>query len=152
MRPEIASYPRRLTYPDLLDATSTLGRPDLLGVRDNVVFISHDVLEDDTEDDTDASLGLRSSRQNTFEAEMALKTVRYLLQQGYDACDLVVLTPYLGQLQKLRSLMLQDNYDPFVSDLDSKELRRAGIFADIVVPAKKSIRLATIGVCHPCCL
>jgi superfamily I DNA and/or RNA helicase len=44
----------------------------------------------------------KSSKQNMFEVEMVLKIVRYLIQQGYKTEDLVVLTPYLGQLQELQ--------------------------------------------------
>lgn len=33
---------------------------------------------------------------------MAISTVRYLLQQGYKPEDIVVLTPYLGQLVEIR--------------------------------------------------
>ncbi|KZV73611.1 hypothetical protein PENSPDRAFT_732801 [Peniophora sp. CONT] len=162
LRPKVNNYPltvesgggyelnvslfERLANPDLLDAPSTSGRPDLLGVRDNVVFITHDTPEDDSDEDAKANQGLRSSKRNTFEAEMVLKTVRYLLQQGYDTSDLVVLTPYLGQLQKLRQMMLQADHNPFVGDLDSGELLRAGLTGTDagVGQIRKSIRLATI--------
>lgn len=145
MRPEIASYPRRLTYPDLVDAPGTVGRPDLIGVRDNIVFISHRVPED-AEVPNATGLAQSSSKRNTFEVEMVLKTVRYLLQQGYTTDDLVVLTPYLGQLQRLRELMLKNNHNPFVGDLDFGDLRRAGMLLDVTgEQAKKSIRIATIG-------
>jgi superfamily I DNA and/or RNA helicase len=41
MRPEISSLIRQLTYPDLADAPKTLGRPDLRGFRDSVIFVNH---------------------------------------------------------------------------------------------------------------
>ena len=86
-----------------------------------------------------------TSKQNMFEIQMVLKIVRYLGQQGYGTDKLVILTPYLGQLHKLRGALKGDN-DPILNDLDNYELVKAGL----VDPAdarlvKKPIRLATIG-------
>jgi superfamily I DNA and/or RNA helicase len=47
MRPEISALIRELTYPDLVDAPSTVSRPDIHGLRDNIVFINHAHPEDD---------------------------------------------------------------------------------------------------------
>ncbi|KZV71056.1 P-loop containing nucleoside triphosphate hydrolase protein [Peniophora sp. CONT] len=143
MRPEIASYPRRLTYPELVDAAGTLNRPDLRGVRDNIVFIAHTRPEDaDISDDLE--LGRKSSKQNTHEVEMVLKILRYLAQQGYGTDKIVILTPYLGQLHRLREALQKDN-DPVLNDLDSFDLVRAGLLSTGAAQvAKKPIRLATI--------
>jgi AAA domain len=146
MRPEISSLVRSLTYPELVDAPGTHNRPDLLGVRDNLVFIHHENLEDEHSQLSDhRDLASTTSKQNTFEIEMVLKIVRYLGQQGYGTDKLVILTPYLGQLHKLRDALKKDN-DPILNDLDSYELVKAGLVnpADAKL-AKKPIRLATIG-------
>jgi superfamily I DNA and/or RNA helicase len=66
-----------------------------------------------------------SSKQNTWEAEMTLKCVRYLGQNGYGTDKIVVLTPYLGQLQLLKEVLSREN-DPWLNDLDSADLVRAG--------------------------
>ena len=42
MCPEISSLVRHLTYPDLLDAPSTLNRPGLKGFQDKLIFLHHD--------------------------------------------------------------------------------------------------------------
>lgn len=47
MRPEISDLVRQLTYPDLVDAAKTQNRPDLRGVKDNLVFINHSKQEGD---------------------------------------------------------------------------------------------------------
>ena len=146
MRPEISSLIRSLTYPELVDSPKTQNRPDLLGVRDNLVFIHHENLEDEHSQLSDRrDMSSTTSKQNTFEIEMALKIVRYLGQQGYGTDKLVILTPYLGQLHKLRDALKKDN-DPILSDLDSYELVKAGFVnpADAKL-TKKPIRLATIG-------
>ncbi len=148
MRPEISALVRALTYPDLVDAPRTKNRDDIKGLQDNIIFLNHAHPEDDIATISDKrDLGSKSSKQNTFEAQMVLKVVRYLAQQGYGTCDMAVLTPYLGQLQKLREqLQLQGEIDPVLNDLDSFELVQAGLSQSGAARAGKSqLRLATIG-------
>ena len=146
MRPEISSLIRALTYPDLIDAPATLNRPDIRGLQDNIVFIHHETLEGDDSNIADKrDLSATSSKFNNFEVDMILKVVRYLGQQGYGTEDLVILTPYLGQLQRLRQALKKDN-DPILNDLDSHDLLRAGLVNQAQAQlTKKAIRLATIG-------
>lgn len=146
MRPEISFLIRNLTYPELRDAPKTKGRPNLDGVQDNIVFIDHDHPEDENYRISDRrDMASSSSKQNSHEVAMVLKIVRYLAQQGYGTDKIVILTPYLGQLQKLREVLKKDN-DPILNDLDSYDLVRAGLIpAATAKLAKKPIRLATIG-------
>ena len=146
MRPEISSLIRELTYPDLVDAPGTKGRPDLRGMQDNIVFINHDHPEDENLRISDRrDMDSKSSKQNSYEVEMILKILRYLAQQGYGTDKTVILTPYLGQLQKLREALRTDN-DPILNDLDSYDLVRAGLMpAAAAKLSKRPIRLATIG-------
>lgn len=88
-----------------------------------------------------------SSKRNTFEAEMVLKVVRYLAQQGYGSENIVVLTPYLGQLLMLRD-KLKNETDAILNDLDSNDLSKVGLLSPADTNKKKArIRLATIGKC-----
>ncbi|KAK6496366.1 hypothetical protein TWF481_002391 [Arthrobotrys musiformis] len=145
MRPEISSLVRNLTYPELEDAEGTNGRPQLLGFQDSIIFVSHNYPElnatriADRRDD-----GSNLSKENQYEAEILIKCVRYLGQQGYGTDKLVVLTPYLGQLCVLRGALSKDN-DPVLNDLDSFELIRAGLLspagADV---GKRQIKISTI--------
>ncbi|KAJ3507971.1 hypothetical protein NLJ89_g6009 [Agrocybe chaxingu] len=145
MRPEIAALIRHLTYPELTDAPKTQNRPNLRGVQDNIVFIDHDHPEDENKQLADRSdMASTSSKQNSYEAIMILKIVKYLAQQGYGTDQLVVLTPYLGQLHKLREFLKKDN-DPILNDLDSHELVKAGLMDPSTAKnQKRPIRLATI--------
>ncbi|KAF8578762.1 P-loop containing nucleoside triphosphate hydrolase protein [Ramaria rubella] len=145
MRPEISALVRELTYPELTDAAGTLHRPDLRGVLDNIVFINHDKPEDEMAQlEERHDLGAKSSKQNKFEVQMVLKIVRYLSQQGYGTGNIVVLTPYLGQLRELQMALMKDN-DPILNDLDSHDLVRAGLVSSSAAGiAKKPLRLATI--------
>eukprot|EP01033_Poteriospumella_lacustris_P015308 gene15308-10946_t len=106
MRPEISRYLRE-TYPQLRDGAGTLKRDNIRGMSRNVAFITHSAPESGGED----SLGLKTlSKTNNFEVEMILSMVKYLLQQGYQKGDIVILTPYLGQLLQLRTAIRQANF------------------------------------------
>ncbi|KAJ7284985.1 P-loop containing nucleoside triphosphate hydrolase protein [Mycena rebaudengoi] len=145
MRPEISALIRALTYPDLVDAPSTMNRPNLRGVRDNMVFISHNTPEDENSKiKNESEMGSKSSKRNKYEAQMVLKIVKYLGQQGYGTDKLVVLTPYLGQLQELQSVLAEEN-DPVLNDLDSHDLVKAGLLPPASAKISKGkLRLATI--------
>jgi hypothetical protein len=145
MRPEISSMVRYLTYPDLTDAISTKNRGDLRGLRDNVVFLNHEQPEDTWKGAQEAKDGNTSSKQNKYEAQMVLRIVKYLAQQGYGSDKLVVLTPYLGQLKLLREELSKEN-DPVLNDLDRGDLIKAGLWSN-VGPKRNgpSLRISTIG-------
>ncbi|KAF8550862.1 hypothetical protein OG21DRAFT_1478368 [Imleria badia] len=130
-------FERLLTYPELMDAPSTYQRSDIRGVHSNVIFVNHDHPEDENSNIGDrGDGGAKSSKQNAYEVQMVLKIVRYLAQQGYKSENIVVLTPYLGQLHQLRDALKHDN-DPILNDLDSSDLASAdnyqGEESDIVV-------------------
>ena len=77
---------------------------------------------------------------------MVLKIVRYLGQQGYKSSEIVVLTPYLGQLRALQKALKKDN-DPVLDQMDTRDLVRAGLMTESEAKGEKaSLRLATIGV------
>ena len=148
MRPEISALVRSLTYRDLTDAPKTQGRPDIRGFQNNLIFVTHNKKEDDAKNipnskDMDSS----SSKQNRFEVDMVLKCIRYLAQQDYRTDDMVVLTPYLGQLQLLKEVLSREN-DPILNDLDSSDLVHAGFTQTTNARShQRKIRLATIGKC-----
>src|SRR5260370_25411840 len=61
---------------------------------------------------------------------------------------MVIVTPYLGQMQKLNNkLKSLKETDPVVGDLDAQELIRAGLLPPDSKVDKQSLRLATIGMC-----
>ena len=146
MRPELSALVRQLTYRDLIDAPSTRGRDDLKGFRDNLIFVNHSEPEIELPDVPDwKDTTSTSSKKNMFEAKMTLKCVRYLGQQGYRTDNIVVLTPYLGQLRLLLDELGKDN-DPVLNDLDSYDLVRAGLMPAASASLQKPrIRISTIG-------
>lgn len=82
-----------------------------------------------------------------FEVQIVLKIIRYLSQQGYGTDELVILTPYLGQLRAIMdALRRAELHDPVLSELDSHDLARAGLMPEPIANCiKKQIRVATVG-------
>ena len=147
MVPEISIFARRMTYPELLDDPKTLSRPMVRGLQDRVVFLNHEKQEDldnDLRDRRDPSM--KESKKNTFEAEMVLCCLRYFGQQGYGSENIVILTPYLGQLRAIRDLLLHNQHNPEFSELDRHELIRAGLMTRTASKVdRKPVRISTIG-------
>jgi superfamily I DNA and/or RNA helicase len=146
MRPEISALVKSLTYPGLEDAEKTRGRPNLRGFQDNVIFVSHSRPELNADRIADRhDEGAKTGKENPYEAEMVLRCVRYLGQQGYGTENIVVLTPYLGQLSLLAQTLSTEN-DPVLNDLDSCDLIRAGLISSAGANiSKRKVRPSTIG-------
>ena len=67
------------------------------------------------------------SKTNAWEIEMTAALVFHLVRQGiYQNEDIAVLTPYLGQLQKLRQ-RLRSSFAIVVSDRDVEDLEVNGL-------------------------
>lgn len=149
MCPEISSLVRSMTYEDLVDAPSTLGRSAVKGICGRVIFIDHrnsELAASQVADRRDQ--GSPISKQNQWEASMVLKIVKYMAQQGYGSSDQVVLTPYLGQLSLLRQELARA-MDPVLNDPDSHDLIKAGLMSPSSAgSSKRPIRLSTIGMLH----
>jgi len=147
MVPEISLFPRELTYPDLLDGPKTHGRPAIRGLQDRVVFVNHTNSEDnDLQLHDRRDPGTKQSKRNAFEAEMAIRCVKFFGQQGYAADQIVVLTPYLGQLRVLQDeLRKYQQYDPALSEMDKMDLIRAGLITEAAAKVTKTpLRISTI--------
>lgn len=63
---------------------------------ESVLFLTHNHPEGGSDEGR--------SKYNVWEAQMAVQLARHLLrQQAYGSQDITILTPYLGQLQRLRA-------------------------------------------------
>ncbi|KAL8688726.1 MAG: hypothetical protein Q9218_005433 [Villophora microphyllina] len=125
MRPEISSLIRQTIYSRLRDHESTKNLPDVVGMRHNVFWLNHDHLQDVAQANSHAR-----SHSNIWEVEMVHALVRHVVRQGvYNSSDIAVLTPYTGQLQKLRHKMRND-FEIVLSDRDQETLWRDG-FEDL---------------------
>ncbi|KAL6407796.1 NFX1-type zinc finger-containing protein 1 [Ilyonectria robusta] len=145
--PEISRHVRMLAYKDLEDTPDTHNREKIRGLASRVTFVHHEHHEEEQAgvgERWDVS-GTKGSKRNQHEALMVLRLVRYLVQQGYKSENIVVLTPYLGQLFLLKET-LRDENNPYLNDLDSHDLVRAGLMAEATAKLnKKPLRLSTIG-------
>jgi AAA domain len=70
------------------------------------------------------------SRSNSYEVDMCVATVKYLLLQGYKLSELVVLTPYLGQLRALERAFKRGSVCVLISELDEAAMIDTGIADD----------------------
>jgi hypothetical protein len=145
MRPEISSLIQSMTYPELSDAPKTLRRQNMFGFQSNVIFMNHQREEDENTKLKQNQRFEPSSKRNSFEVDMVLKCVRYLGQQGYGTSQIVILTPYLGQLHLFYDKLKAEN-DPILNDLDSHDLVQAGLISSAAARTKKNpIKISTIG-------
>ena len=118
MHPDISSIPRLVTYNELQDASTTNDHPCVSGLASRVIFINHDSPEDNQNVGALESV----SKTNSHERDMIVETVKYMLKQGYLPSDIVVLTPYLGQMLKLQSdLAIKD----LAVSLDERDINEA---------------------------
>jgi len=123
MRPEISAIARHMTYPMLEDGEAVAQRPDVQGLANNVVFISHSKLEEGSGDEV---FGGSLSKINKHEADYSVQVVAFLLAQGYRPDDIVVLTPYLGQLKYIKSSMKKANLCAVIGERDVEDLLMMG--------------------------
>ncbi|KAH4209175.1 hypothetical protein HBI81_042970 [Parastagonospora nodorum] len=122
MRPEISTLIRETLYAKLADHTSTINMPNVVGLRENVFWLDHTHLEDDGQMEVQHS----KSRSNSWEVQMVHAMVRHVVRQGlYKSSDIAVLTPYTGQLQKLRAAMRND-FEIVLSERDEEALEKDG--------------------------
>ncbi|KAJ5631320.1 uncharacterized protein N7484_011420 [Penicillium longicatenatum] len=120
MRPEISQLIRRV-YPKLEDHESVKTLPNVVGMQDNLFWLDHRYDEDSRDDGSRVK-----SHSNQWEVDMATALVRHLVRQGeYKSTDIALLTPYTGQLRKLRS-SLSNDFEICLSERDLETLAADG--------------------------
>lgn len=146
MVPEISKFPRELTYPGLIDGPKTSGRAAIRGLQDRVIFLNHskpELADPVLLERRDPEV--KQSKQNPFEAEMVLRCIKYLGQQGYASENIVILTPYLGQLRLVQDLLRKNDHDSEISEMDKRDLIRAGLLSEAAAKLdRKPLRISTI--------
>lgn len=153
MHPSIAEMVRSTLYKQLKDAGDVAEYPDVMGMKRRLFWLHHEALEAGATIDDPHN----TSHSNDHEIEMTACLVSHLVRQGeYSPEDIAVLTPYLGQLQKLRGrLAAESTFAVSLDDRDLDELEEL----EMTQPGKptpphrqsvakttlaKSIRLATV--------
>ncbi|KAL9611040.1 MAG: hypothetical protein Q9167_004287 [Letrouitia subvulpina] len=122
MHPSIAELVRNTIYPNLEDHPTVSLFPPVTGMQERLFWLNHNHCEESS----DPMFSKQFSKTNNFEVEMTSALVSHLVRQGtYPPGDITVLTPYLGQLQKLKRL-LSCSFDIVMSDRDVDDLQAQG--------------------------
>ena len=120
MDPSISKLIRRTLYPDLKDHGSVSEYPPVVGMRKRLFWLDHR----EPEGAKDQSQSFQTSHWNDWEIETVAALVTHLVRQGvYKSEEIAVLTPYVRQLQKIRSL-LSASFEIVVGDRDEEELEK----------------------------
>lgn len=143
MHPSIAKLVRDTLYPRLKDHSSVQEYPEVKGVAKRLYWLDHKHPE--------AGHETTDSKTNDHEVELTAALLTHLVRQGaYQAEDIAVLTPYLGQLAKLRK-RLASQFEIVVDEKDAAELRKEGLTENADVPSTvqrttllKALRLASV--------
>lgn len=123
MYPSIAELVRSTLYPKLQDHASVFNYPEVYGMRKRLFWLDHN----EKEDGSPSNPAKPFSKTNAWEVEMTAALVSHLVRQGvYRNEDIAVLTPYLGQLQKLKQ-RLRSSFALVVGDRDLEELQTKGL-------------------------
>lgn len=123
MHPLISDLVRQTLYPLLTDSPNVLSYPEVVGLRKRLFWFDHEIPEVGAETDELVA----TSKSNEFEVEMVASLVAHLLAQGeYMSQDIAVLTPYLGQLFKLRA-RLSSQFEIVLEDRDIEALEKTAL-------------------------
>ncbi|ETS04326.1 P-loop containing nucleoside triphosphate hydrolase protein [Trichoderma reesei RUT C-30] len=118
MHPSISELIRSTLYPSLQDGENVMNYPKVAGMKDRLFWLHHEHLEAGAASHDP----LNTSHSNDFEVEMTVSLISHLVKQGeYSQDDIAVITPYLGQLHKLRRRM-QSMFEICLNDRDLAEL------------------------------
>ena len=149
MHPSISVLVRSTLYPQLEDHACVECYPEVIGMRDRLYWLDHNEQEDKATPGAAAAF----SKSNAFEVEMVAALVSHLTRQGiYSTEDIAVLTPYLGQLRKIKQ-RLGSTFEIVIGDKDDEAMEAHGLketmTATQITHARKStllkaLRLATV--------
>ena len=112
MRPEIAALMKHI-YDDLENHESVEEYEDIKGMKKNMFFINHNYMED--------SCNQSHSHVNEHEAKFLVALCRHLMQQGYRADQITLLTTYTGQMYAIRDCLQEEDVikEPLEPENDS---------------------------------
>lgn len=148
MDPSIARLVRETLYSNLQDHDCVKEYALVQGVRPRLFWIDHRV----PEANADSTRLMQTSHSNEFEVNMVAALVTHLVRQGvYKSEEIAVLTPYVRQLQRIRTLLGQ-SFEIVIGERDQVEVDKLGLNTDNATSASmvhrstllKSLRIATV--------
>ncbi|KAI9376161.1 hypothetical protein BJX61DRAFT_531109 [Aspergillus egyptiacus] len=130
MHPSISQLIRETLYPRLQDAPSVAMYPEVAGIRKRLFWLDHRVAEGNAS----GQEAIATSHWNDHEIQVTVALVNHLLRQGvYQSGDIAVLTPYLGQLHRMRR-KLSESFTITVGERDQEDLASAGFTEEDAPP------------------
>ena len=111
MHPDISSLITPSIYKRLQDAPQVLNHPRIQGVAERLFFITHNVPEDGeyvkgvSKASTADMVVEGDGKVNSFEAKYIMRLLEYLLYNGYNASQIVVLSMYKRQVRLIKDLV-----------------------------------------------
>jgi superfamily I DNA and/or RNA helicase len=148
MRPQIADLIRIPLYPGLQNHPNVQNYPQVQGMYHEIFWFDHAHREDGY-----GPFDMKeTSHSNVFEVEMVKQLVSHLSKQGYyKDGELAVITPYVGQLRKLRDA-LRSTFSVQLSEKDEEEVEALEQSEDTQEPHRgvehrpltQSVRIATV--------
>ena len=146
MHPSISDLIRQTLYPALKDYPTTQSHPEVQGMARRLFWMNHDHMEANADKSDPGSV----SKSNDFEIDMVAALAKHLIKQGkYGTDDIAVLTPYLGQMQRMKK-KLGAMFEILVGEKDQEELDRVDgsdedIQMEVKLPVKKEeVRKGTL--------
>lgn len=150
MHPSIAELVRSTLYPSLKDGPRVADYPEVVGMKKRLFWLHHEHPEAGVSPNDPQG----TSHSNEFEVEMTTALVSHLVRQGeYSKSDIAVITPYLGQLQRLRRRM-ESMFEICLNERDQQDVEELeGETEALEVSPRaqlakttllKSIRIATV--------
>jgi superfamily I DNA and/or RNA helicase len=148
MRPEIADLVRLPLYPELQDHSTVQTYPRVPGMYHYLYWLDHSHGEAGSDE-----YGFKgTSHSNDYEVEMVKQLVSHLSKQGcYGDGELAVITPYVGQLRKLRNelrnmfaVQLSEKDQEEVDTIDELEVNGESPLSVERKALSQSVRIATV--------
>ncbi|KAJ3578079.1 hypothetical protein NPX13_g2489 [Xylaria arbuscula] len=153
MHPSISNLVRQTLYPLLVDDRAVAEYPEVVGMKKRMFWLHHTIPEDRAQQQDPTS----TSHTNSFEVDMTVALVQHLVRQGtYAPDDIAVITPYLGQLHRLRRALqslfqisfgerdLEDLAALDASNVGESEEAGAALRTTTQTTLLQSVRLATV--------
>jgi hypothetical protein len=114
--------------------------PEVVGMRKRLFWLDHRVPEGNASGEE----AMATSHWNDHEIQLTVALVNHLLRQGtYQSGDIAVLTPYLGQLHRMRR-KLSESFTITVGERDHKDLVNAGFTEEEAHAEETTISRSTL--------
>ncbi|OJI99811.1 hypothetical protein ASPVEDRAFT_163989 [Aspergillus versicolor CBS 583.65] len=140
MHPSMSRLVRDTLYPRLQDSPVVSEYPEVMGMRHRLFWLDHRHAEGDSSGDD----AIATSHWNDHEIDLTIALVNHLIRQGtYASGDIAVLTPYLGQLHRIRR-RLAGSYTITLGERDQEDLDNAGFAAETTDSDSKVITKSSL--------